>query len=729
MKRIKYQSIILVLLIALTTSAVGVLFNSAIGTVEPVLSAGTSTANITVGLKGYWWQEFSTGSWSYLRGRTPADGTGSTNGNISVGWQYPFDGYENMKYVRIYRSGLSFNVTAFQGMAITNPVLHVKCYTEQHDDSPPGAGWGFWPNIYTGTVTHHEFDTAELNASYLAPGNTLLSAGSSIKSSDWEAGEWYEYPLNFGDVDGWFNEPDDAGFVWCVLGFGSDYWNNAPGFYPNCNDDVIGIGIYYTGNSPYLTFNYATPAVARVVIIDDNDPVNPMPDGDEVADNITWGSPRCAFADEDLWFKCNGESGANITLQLLSDTGLLLDTVTDSIRTDGVYNWAIPHETFSPDTSSWVRAYELNSRIYSTWGRVEPEPSDSMELLKTYAVDTEYPQYDYDFNQYIVYKNDLMYIYWKTNLAIGDMTSYYFRIWPGGDGDNPAWQNAMSWINENVYQCDSENYYLAHWRYLIFTPMETLSGFNNRDGLVQNLDIDYLSENTGFLESVITDNLGVSITLTHSCHYYLMDESEGVTVSVSKPSYDAGETMTVTVTAGQKSKIPTKLDSVLIWIINDGGALVATGNGDISSGSADIDIVLPQIEGDYQVRAIFYNDEITPYYRYIHDIPFGIGAGNTGDDDEDGGGGQSIIDNIGGWLGRLGLNNAGGHWLALILGMLALFMLCYKSQVMRVVFPLCLFAAAIIFGWIDIWFVILLAFGAGVFIFSMLRKKTTGQGE
>jgi hypothetical protein len=90
------------------------------------------------------------------------------------------------------------------------------------------------------------------------------------------------------------------------------------------------------------------------------------------------------------------------------------------------------------------------------------------------------------------------------------------------------------------------------------------------------------------------------------------------------------------------------------------------------------------------------------------------------------------FDPVGGidrWLARFGLNNEGGHWMLLLVLMGASFAIFYKiNAVLRVVFPLVIFAIAIAVGWVSIWIVILLALGAGVTAFTILRKQVAGGG-
>lgn len=75
------------------------------------------------------------------------------------------------------------------------------------------------------------------------------------------------------------------------------------------------------------------------------------------------------------------------------------------------------------------------------------------------------------------------------------------------------------------------------------------------------------------------------------------------------------------------------------------------------------------------------------------------------------------------------IDSAVGHWLILISAMMILFVIFRKYESLRIVFPLLAFGAALVAGWIAAWVVILLALGAGISIYSILKGKMTGGGS
>lgn len=75
------------------------------------------------------------------------------------------------------------------------------------------------------------------------------------------------------------------------------------------------------------------------------------------------------------------------------------------------------------------------------------------------------------------------------------------------------------------------------------------------------------------------------------------------------------------------------------------------------------------------------------------------------------------------------LNNKMGYWLVIMILMLGTFILARKSEVMRVVFPLGILGLGVVIGWMDLWLIVLLALGAGLAIYGILRHKMSGGGS
>jgi hypothetical protein len=706
---------------------VGVLFNLTVVNPMPAYSAGITTENFSANQSAGHFVTAGYGNASWVTDVTAL----TANQWITAGGYYAMIFQANNPGTSwgVYEYIQAYDLT---GLPEDAEISSVKIYKYQNrlDETGSPLDWQLctWAIFQTvnsnGTLESTDYPLAYQQRVALAPSKAYWTYEESPTQA-WEVYEFYDSAVN-----NLINTLDSNKQLWVTFMPVRRLWTNGQlSVYPSgISKNVKVLTASTAPYKPYIKIEYIDNVIERETIDETNAPVEPMPTGYETADNITWRTPRCAFADETLRFAVSGESGANITLRALDSEGLMIAGVSDSIRTDGKYYW---HFEVPDNYSGWLHVVEDNNGLYSEWGRVELPPSDSCRCLKTYAGTMDYPQYDNDFSDYVVYKNGLMFVYWNTNVENDEMDEYAIALYSRGDettGD--IYDVSLEWLNDNYYKPSANNTFLAGWRYAIFSPSITETGFDNRDGMVIDLHQEYNYNTSGFIVPVIKE-IGSDEVIAgcHSAYWYLYDaEDDGLVFSVSN-GINIGETFKAYVTVGEYSRVPTNLQYLELSVIDSVGQVYSSTSSVAFAGENKIDLTAPAQKGNYQLRYTFHDADVSPYFSYTYDLPFKVwdtGETGGGEDDEGGGG---IIDRIDDWLENIGLDNAGGHWLALILGMLALFMLCYRSELMRVVFPLCLFASAIIFGWIDLWFVILLAFGAGVFIFSMLRKKATGGQE
>ena len=140
----------------------------------------------------------------------------------------------------------------------------------------------------------------------------------------------------------------------------------------------------------------------------------------------------------------------------------------------------------------------------------------------------------------------------------------------------------------------------------------------------------------------------------------------------------------------------------------------------------------------YDVERLVFNLETGFWYefRVVGRNVMGLGYGEILNfemtaTEEEGGGVPSkppvewIEDMLKGW----GMSNEFGHWMIMLVLMVTAFIALHKSEVLRVMIPVLIFGLAMIIGWVEWWFIILLALGAGVTMYSMLRRKMAGGGE
>lgn len=548
---------------------------------------------------------------------------------------------------------------------------------------------------------------------------------SDVKSyAAMTVGSWVEFDVADVETGGFDYIINDAdGWVWFTFMNNYQYYLYSP--YNGDSAPRMDMEFYGWGSAhpPELVVTFASEAADRVIESETNAAVYPTPLGTENVTSIDWGSPRCAFGDEDLYFVINGDAGANITASLVTDTGAVLATLEDSVRTDGDYNWLIDIDDVT--SGYWCRVIDA-SGIRSDWGRVEPSPGNQ-RLLDINALDTSYPQYDYSFNRFIVKQNGLFYYFWKTNMVLGDFPNYELRLYAGGDNSTVMFSDNFSSLNSSYYETAySSNEYLAHWRYMIFTPLNTQPGFNTRDGLIYDVAREYTFDNAGFWEPVIaavSDNN--VITWAHSSVYYLNNDDQGVYISLQAASFAQGDDITAKIEVGSHSKIPSRLSKLNIKVVGDDGTVVSQTGSFVETGENSVTFTAPAVEGDYQARFVFYDEELVPEYEYIKDIAFTVGTGSATP--------GSTVPTVGGWQQWLkeqlqghNLDNTGGHWIVLFVVCIVLAVAFKGQPFVAAALIILAIVGAFILDWLDPWFMVLVTIGAGAVIYGVIKKAGRG---
>lgn len=691
-----------------------------IGTLIPVNiaeGAGNTTMTINIPSTNYdTWYDFGTwGSWSsQISSATPRNNETYTSG--SIGWSGSASNYWIPYWFLI-----NFDVSSIPaGVEIVSIKLKIWVYNKI-DENPT---WSQYYAAYTGQpVNPANVDEGDGRRWYY--GNTVQRISDVHSYGSVVDDTWLEFDIHnvkTGDFDYVTNDSDDkVAFYILTTNQGLKYQPSVPsGTY----NKSIQAWLYGGTYAPCLEVEYVTLPNTRTVSHDANDSVDSDTDGTEVVDNVTWGTPRAMYSDEDgLYLLVEGDSGALFTGNLVSESGEILTSVDDSVRVDGNYDWWISGLT---SLSGFVRAEVVTDNvsevIRSKWAYIAEAPDTDERTNEIYSLDTSYPQYDYEFDEYIVNEGDKMFVHWKTNIDGTDSELEQYNL--------VLKQNGVTEIyNESLYDMWGSYYYgtetnaenLLHWRYAIFTMDDSGAGYNDYDGLVINLDKPLVAVNKGFYQPLLIDNTDNStLTETHSAYWYLLNDTEGIIMNLDKSDYTVGDTVTARVQIGIPGRVSTYLPDF---------TALTTGSGSYSSGGTILNgsntfPIIGIAEGSYDMRFQFEGSEVENYI-YIHDIPFsvleagaaaGTGAGFVG----------GLSESISTWLQNYGLDNPIGHYVVIIIGMVALFLVLYKSALLRVVVPLLLFGLAILSNWIDPWIIVLLALGAGLTIYGLLRKKTVG---
>jgi hypothetical protein len=471
-----------------------------------------------------------------------------------------------------------------------------------------------------------------------------------------------------------------------------------------------------------LIVTYVAPVVRGNETLHTNAGIDTTPTGTEVSNNITLETLRCMYADETLSFLVNGDSGANVTLELCDKDNLVIDTHSDSVRTDGIYSWQV---TLASDYAGFVRVHETIANLWSDWVSVQPSPDSSQITNLVYAGSTEYPQYTNAFSSYVKYDGDIMYIHWKTNInPATELADYGLKLM--ARGSNQVYYYFLSTLATYYFQGTVANQQaLSHWRYAIFTPA-LVAGMNDYNALIYDLRLNASrSMYTGFIQALIvqTSDGVTELAPCHSAYWYLSEANKGIAISSEKSTYTDEENPVININIGSECKVETSLETGLVKI---GTYVESQFIAELGINRIDTNPVAATTAQTCSIT--LSSGEHSYVYRYDMTLEFKDATGESAID------GASDPNSILGLLkkiiGIFDTSSASSHWILLIVGMGILAAVFWFSSLMRVVMPMLLFGAACVSGWIDSWWVILLALGAGVWLFSIFKKKTAdGGGE
>lgn len=618
------------------------------------------------------------------------------------------------KYYDLKRGILGFDISSIPDGEIVGVSIFMQANAEQQTASYDPYYAFYKMDNADNTINSGDFDSAY---NYAGAGISDRLTNGYYQNSI-VADTWYEFSVLSDSLD-WATTPDANGMLWVQFASMHDMTNSQPVPWESTKITYWNWKDWNTGNDIRYEVTYIPDVPDLTIRVPANAPVDETITGSEVADNITWGSPRCGYYNEGLFLIISGESGAAIDLELVSGTGTVLDTLEDSIRTNGYYYY---YHQITIRYSGFVKLIENNHNLVSTWGYQMPTPDSDQQANTTSAVNTEYPQYDYGFARFVKYEDDVGAIHWKTNVQEGEEPDHSLRIWGNGDNSTAEYLNiTLADLNDEYFYATDNNEFMNAWRYIIICPHDETAGWSDWDGIIYDLDVNWTSLTAGFLQAVIFDDVNnVVLADSHSAYWYIPNEQSGFIFNLNKSTYAKTEWMHVFVQVGQTCRARTFLPSLKIEILDDTETVIDTYNNTYEYSVNEYLIQAPVQSGNYEVRFTFYGD---PTYEYIHDEPFSV-AGTQAIPPS-----RSILSNIEDWVDNLGMDNTVGWWVLLLLGMVIIFFLVYDSKVMRVALPLVYLGLFIIWGKVDQWLIILLALGAALALYKLFRKSTSGGSE
>jgi len=389
------------------------------------------------------------------------------------------------------------------------------------------------------------------------------------------------------------------------------------------------------------------------------------------------------------------------------------------------YYWQI--DSLPETYTGFVQCKELYYGLISPWVRVESQVDPSESNLNIYARLTAYPQYTEAFSSYVVKQGDMMIVHWKTNIdpPTDNLSTLYLEIYDNGDNITPAYSVSLATLGTDYYKGSTTNVNAGiHWRFALFSP-KVLSGTNTYGGLINNLNLDFVPDNKGYLQAMIRSATLGEVTLTHSAYWYLTSATDGIAVTMTDNTLTTDQEIGVKVAIGRECNVENYLKYIIVSITETG---IATGTF-VGEGDNQLYIDAVNAIGDYTLQVALYDDSITSY-QYVYQIPFSVTASGIAPTTHP----TVTEEDIWAWITDLmhkwHLDTTGGHWLLILIGMGIMLLIGYKTEhkTIGLTGALLVFALGIVVGWIDWWWIVLLALGAGFTVWQFIRSKASGSG-
>jgi hypothetical protein len=666
----------------------------------------------------------------------------STNSIITADWTERASPLTNWQ---IQDSGIGFSVNTTHIPAGAQIVsMYLNLYVDVATNTGPwtgGAYYAFYEGKPYTTPVDSQFGGADFKMGYTTGSKRL----SEIKHyGEFTEDTWARFYITgdggyapagvpLADAYSYLMTPDSNGIVWLYYMTTNHATGVAPsqqaggGNSPSLH--FYGYAFPDSAHRPQLIIEYTTAIPARVTA----GPSNAALGSENLTGEITaisWLSPRTGYGDETARFDVTGDVGTPLSLELVTSGGAVLSTKVDHIRSDGHYYWAID----VPDNQdSFVRVRDTGQSVFSLWGYVAPKPGTNEASNTVYSVDTNAPQYTSLFTKFITHKGGSMFVHWKTNIDAtnaGERADHEVRLYHLGRSTDLVYSDNLTHLASTYFLNSAANDGLLGWRYMIFTLDGSAAGFNDYDDLVVDLAQTTGGESYGFYQPLIYKlSTAAELTTSHSAYWSLANDSDGVNIALSKSVYSDNDTVAVTVTVGTSSQCLGFLNGLNFEIWDQTGAnQYGSAVTSLAGAKTGLSLVGPTVIGSYYAR-IKLSHPLTSFV-YERWLPFTVTSGGVVPGGPGSGGTtdvlKAILDAIDGWLTGLGFNTDAGHWVILFLGMVLTFLVAYKDRVMRLVLPLCLLGVAFAINWVDRWLIVLLACGAGVWLWKTTRKQIAG---
>lgn len=678
-------------------------------TIKVALAAGETTSEYTSDLGDYWGSAYEE-EWIDAA-NSPQSHTSTTS---EVGWSSNAD-----KDWRVKASAVGFDISAIPaGSTILSATVLLRCDAK--------ANTGSWSEQYYALYTMDE--PVHNSAGLLTIDYTRLS--SVERYSDWGAGDWVQFDLMLPGWQEWIDSPKADGRIWFYIATTNHGLLYEPDPKETTKEMYMRFYAQGTGSAPKISITYLAPPAERITAIDipENEATTTSLPTGNITD-VSWITPRSAYADEAIGFDISGDAGTPIDCSLKDKDGNALFETTDSVRTNGHYYFTASVET---DTSNFARCVVTQSSTTvitnSYWGYIAPSPGATMEINTTSCYDTDLTHYDYEISTFVLSPQELMKVHWYTNIdGSSELADYDLEIHHQGYSTDAIFSENLSYLKDNYWLNTDNNSDVLHIRFMLFCMDGSVSGFNDYDGMIYSLNQTMSGDTYGFyVPTVLDGDTSEELTTPYDAYWYVPKPSDAVLMSMVHTEYPDGGYPSVDISSGALGGVLSDLNLVELKVIPNIGDTATVADDSLYTTPQRIESEYEYVtSGNYVLRVELHQGQCS--FRYIRDMSFIVG-----ETEDEPGTGEQVIKNFQDWieefLYRFGLNNDMGHWIVIIFAMACLFLATYKSPVIRVVLPLMVLGVAIVAKWLDIWIIVLLAMGAGLTIWGILRRRMSGGG-
>jgi len=569
----------------------------------------------------------------------------------------------------------------------------------------------FYP--YTGEdfTPPHEFTDWDALTFNLNPDDALTEPKTYVEAAAAKAGGTYlEFELTQTGID-YINKGGNT-IMWLRFCF------DGAGAVPQPVRYRSGICIYYfyrTGVNliPILELDYLRGIASREICDHSNAAEG---GGGGSIDAVSWLTPRCAWNDEQAGFRIEGDAGEGFTAKMIGADDVILDEITDTIRTNDYFYWYPALEGYTGKFKCAVTSASVNS----TWGW--SEQFRDAGTMRTFAMQLENEDTSWatDIDTYQVHVADtIMAWYWLSGITEDELSTTTLTIRQGGARENDIFSEYLDDLVTDYMECeDSCNYFMVASRYILAAMGEVE---DDLDGLILNLDNPLVGVSKGYYYARIYKT-GEGLLIPVSAYWYV-DECDLITcppscdlaIYIIEGSYAVGASVPVMILNNMDLNFDDRFKNVTLSVVDNSDAPV---QGVINIEQYVITIIRP-------ANAITLLLTIsTTLDDYVHHSYLTLSAEGAE---------PPVIPPIPGLPGGWGdawdwfidlFSSTWGHWLLMLFLMVIVALIFYrKHRTVTVILCLGIIGFGVVIGWIDVWLVALLGILAGLIIWKLLASS------